>query len=253
MTSPLSSPAIEGNADTEPHAATFSTVDRVLGPQNSRSGRAILLIGAIFPWIVQAAEQPPRDQPEPAGVAEQLTGAQVVHTTDWESVQSGSPIPEQMPTAQSDDPLEAGFARQWITRSLSAWPQRQIRDWALAVVSKRRVADDIWAYQLEHQLREFIRMERDIDPGHPFVSRVFCNSVGCLCYVESHTSFADKTASLYGALQGDVGKKFAISSEDISRIAMAGPEIGHSPLEWTLVVIKRNQKPRTTNPAGESR
>jgi hypothetical protein len=45
------------------------------------------------------------------------TGSEAVRTIDWSSIKSGSPIPSQMPDAESDDPLDAGFAPEWLKRT----------------------------------------------------------------------------------------------------------------------------------------
>jgi hypothetical protein len=47
-----------------------------------------------------------------------LSGADAVRAIDWSSVYIGSAIPESMPTADADDTVDAGFAREWLERAL---------------------------------------------------------------------------------------------------------------------------------------
>jgi hypothetical protein len=128
------------------------------------------------------------------------------HNIDWAAVGPGDPIPASMPIASSDDPLEAGFSPEWARRALkgrdalAASPplQRQgVRApadaMALAIVSRRRAAEDQWAHQVERRLREVIRGEVEVQG--PTVARVFCNAVGCLCYTERGEPEASGAAS----------------------------------------------------------
>ena len=99
------------------------------------------------------------------------SGAEAVRIIDWNALGPGSPIPGVMPIADSDDPLEAGFARQWLERALD--PGRPpLGGLALEIVSKRRTPGDPWAYGMSKELWAIVRSK-----GHgPTISRVFCNS-----------------------------------------------------------------------------
>jgi hypothetical protein len=108
-----------------------------------------------------------------------MSGAEAVKAIDWNSVGYGSPIPHLMPATESDDPVEAGFAIQWIDRVLSRYPFSRL---AAEIVSIHRDPDDAWAISVEKEWRKNIR-EAD-ESEAPTISRVFCNAVGCLCYME---------------------------------------------------------------------
>jgi hypothetical protein len=108
------------------------------------------------------------------------SGADAVRNVDWASMRFGSPIPETFPTADSDDPVEAGFARQWFELFRQAPDQEQTIALPLRIVSSPRNPSDQWSYKARAMLRDLLSAE--IPKGRN--ARVFCNDIGCLCYVE---------------------------------------------------------------------
>jgi hypothetical protein len=201
-----------------------------------------------------AATPPPTaaylQKPRVEGFAAVATAKEAAHTIDWAAVGPGSPIPASMPTASSDDPLEAGFAPEWARRALKGQealaaapllrPQgvrAPAESMALAIISRRRTADDQWAHEVERRLREVIRSEVDVQG--PTVSRVFCNAVGCLCYTERDD--AEASGAAFGAVLDPLtsgtgwGKELGI---DPSRIYVlpAGTASGRA---WQLVFVMR--------------
>lgn len=161
-----------------------------------------------------------------------MSGAEVVRTIDWAAVMSGSPIPALMPNSQSDDPVEAGFARQWIQRVLlpAESPSRKL---ALAIVSRRRASNDLWAQAMEKELRAIVHEKFDLQPT---ISRVFCNSFGCLCYVERDGAPLDKQ-SVLRELLGERGQKFGLQKSDVD---VVWTDAGHGdPFVWELTLVKR--------------
>ena len=166
-----------------------------------------------------------------------MSGAEAVRMIDWIALGAGAPIPDLMPTAQSDDPLDAGFARQWVERAVV--PANSVSSkLALEIVSKHRTPDDHWAYAMEKELREIIRTK-----VHKFRnSRVFCNSVGCLCYVERDESFL-RNPVVYRELLGERGHKFGLALSDLD--ATVHPVRPGMP--WELTFVRR---PVALNPTG---
>ena len=166
-------------------------------------------------------------------------GAEAVRQIDWSTLGPGSPIPEQMPAMQSDDPLEVGFARQWIEHVVS--PACLGCDWrklALDIASNRRNPDDQWASQLETELRAIVRDK--VQTGRN--PRVFCNSFGCLCYVERDERYAGDPI-VYLALVGKKGRELGLARSDLD--ATVHPRRPGIP--WELTVVKR---PNSANPRG---
>jgi hypothetical protein len=170
-----------------------------------------------------------------------MTGAEAVREIDWNALGPGSPIPEQMPAAESDDPLEAGFARQWVDRVVTPqYPNTDPwKDLALAIVSKHRDPDDQWASRAEKELWEIIQdnIPRGRNP------RVFCNSFGCLCYVEREERV--HYSIVYLELVRNRGRSLGLSRNDISAIigylrplAAQGARDGLAS-QWELTIVKR--------------
>lgn len=167
-------------------------------------------------------------------VSRPLTGAEAVQAIDWDAVKAGYPIPRSMPTAASDDPVEAGFAPQWAER---AFPPRAggLRDLVLAIVSTKKMANDNWAYGVESHVRDLIRS--GITPPD-VVSRVFCNSVGCLCYFERNAWPLPDDVIKQRIITSAWATKFGIRSADIDATATLTP-MGAEGMYWSLITIKR--------------
>jgi len=173
-----------------------------------------------------------------------MTGAEAVREIDWNALTAGSPIPGQMPAAQSDDPVEAGFARQWIEHVVAPSDSPYFDSkLALEIVSKHRATDDQWANGMEKELREIIHT----NVPRPINVRVFCNSVGCLCYVERDVPFWDKPIVRLGLLHE--GKdKFGIRTGDIYVLIHAvKPGI-----PWELTLVSRPSTDTPITPVADS-
>jgi hypothetical protein len=157
-----------------------------------------------------------------------ISGAQVVREIDWNSLGPGSPIPEQMPATDSDDPVEAGFARQWVERveAPGDFPWKKL---ALEVVSKHRTPNDLWASGMVKELRDIIRTKVPTAKN----ARVFCNSVGCLCYVERDEPFL-RQSIVYLALLGDRGRKWGLERTDLDAIE----NIRRPDIPWELTIVR---------------
>jgi hypothetical protein len=163
-----------------------------------------------------------------------MSGSEAIRAIDWNSVKAASPIPALMPTIDSDDPLEAGFAPQWIKRSLGpmeAAKKISAARTALTIISKKRMADDTWANGVDYELRKLIRTK--IASEQPTVSRVFCSASGCLCYWERENKImGDSYPTMMGELRNGDGwaKEFGIEARDISYVGTS---------TWTLFLIVR--------------
>jgi len=185
--------------------------------------KSVVIFGAATPVLLLACSL---SAAQPA-----TTGAEAARQIDWKTLGPGSPIPGQMPATESDDPLEVGFTRQWLYRAVTPQPPNTDRwkDLALEIVSKHRNLDDQWASRMEKELRELI--QEKIPRGRN--SRVFCNSFGCLCYVEREES---KTPSLivYSELVGKTGRNLGLRPSDVDAI------FGYLLPQWELTIVKRS-------------
>ena len=171
-----------------------------------------------------------------------MSGAEAVREIDWNALGPGSPIPQQMPAAESDDPVEAGFARQWLYRAVTPQPPNTDawKDVALEISTKHRNPDDQWASRMEVELREIIHEK--IPRGRS--TRVLCNILGCLCYVER----AERTPIhiVYSELIGTRGRELGVRPSDVDAIS------GHLQPQWELTIVKRSA-PNDSDPASLNR
>ena len=172
---------------------------------------------------------------EPTSTAQSARSPGAPPGFQWESIQGGDPIPRWMPTSTSEDPMKAGFARQWIERALSPTelPARQL---ALAIVSKQRAPDDRWSKATESELRKIIGEK--FDSQTPTISRVFCNSVGCLCYVEPEGT-ALRSTSMYNLLLTERMQKLGITRRDLDVVRTTAPK-DMRVYKWELTVVRRS-------------
>jgi len=201
-----------------------SRIHVVSDPKSPFSKRLAVSTSLLVCWIATVSTSSTAQAP--------LGSAAAVHAIDWESLETGSPIPHSMPASQSDDPLAAGFARQWVQRALmpAESPERIL---ALAIVSKRRASDDLWAQAMEKELRTIVHEKFDLQPT---ISRVFCNSFGCLCYVERDGAPLDKQ-SVLRELVGERGRKFGLQKSDVD---VVWTDAGHGdPFVWELTLVRR--------------
>jgi len=126
-----------------------------------------------------------------------LNGRDAARSIDWNAVGIGAPIPDVMPAADSDDPVEAGFAPEWIDRAVvpSLQADQKGQELVREIVSSPRKETDHLAYEVDAKLREIIRTS--LPAGKH--ARVFCNALGCLCYVERNGPFS-QTSIVYHEL-----------------------------------------------------
>jgi hypothetical protein len=156
---------------------------------------------------------------------------------DWDTVRC-APIPAQIRAEPSEDPLKAGFPRQWIEHCIyklhPGWGRM-----ALRIASEPRSSDNVAAAEMERQLRAIV--QKTISPGDTY--RVFCNALGCLTYVERPHDF--------GLLKSPVEKALA-NDHSLAVGAYARPG---RPVPWDFTVVIRrppSQDHRTDASKGEN-
>jgi hypothetical protein len=159
-----------------------------------------------------------------------MTGADTVQRIDWNSLGVGSPIPESMPTKDSDDPVEAGFASQWVERALMP-SQFDADKFALKIVSTPRSPNDMWAYDARVALRTLAHAK--VPNGKN--TRVFCNSIGCLCYVERDEPDPLHQSLVYEALMAGRGRQAPFGSGDA--FARTIHLVHTQGIPWELTVV----------------
>ncbi len=173
-----------------------------------------------------------------------LSGEDAARIIDWTSVQVGAPIPDLMPAAQSDDPLETGFAPQWIEHAVFPFPSSASawgRKLALEIVARRRSPDDYWAATMEEELREIVRTKLPASRN----ARVFCNSAGCLCYVERDEPFVARSI-VYLELLGETGRKYGVDKYNLGVLV----HVGRSPgIPWELTLVRHPSADTPVNPS----
>jgi hypothetical protein len=86
------------------------------------------------------------------------------------------------------------------------------------IVSNPRLPGDPWAEAMESELRELVHEKYG---NKPVTFRVFCNSIGCLCYVDQHRPPDDRFGLLfklpiYQELHGERGKRLGIEVRDVN-------------------------------------
>ena len=184
------------------------------------------------------------EPPSGGSTAAPLTGAEAERSIAWSTVRKGDPIPTLMPTSTSANSLDAGFAPEWVERSVRPFAdgEESARS-MLSIMSTQRAPDDAWADSVEHYLRAFIRSQVDVQA--PTVSRVFCNAVGCLCYVE-RTGSALTLLMIYGALTSPAASEFGTKQMGITTLRH-GRRLGTS---WELTIVMR---PKAVAEPGQAR
>lgn len=184
--------------------------------------KSIFTLGAAGPVLLLACSL--------SSAQPTMTGAEAAREIDWNALGPGSPIPQQMPIAESDDPVEAGFARQWLYRAVTPQPPNTDawKDFAIEIATKHRSPDDQWASRMEKELREIIR-EKIPRARH---TRVFCNTFGCLSYVERE----ERTPIhiVYAELVGTRGRELGVRPSDVEGTS------GHLQPQWELTIVKRS-------------
>jgi hypothetical protein len=194
----------------------------------SESGR---LRGAVIALLVCAIAD------SPAMIAQSVMSGKEANAIDWETVKPFSPIPGAMPADSSDDPLQAGFAVEWIERSLGSQkdsgsipPGLKL---TLAIASQRRTPDDRWAYEMEQKLRDIIRTK--FQSRRTPIARVFCNAVGCLCYLQGEDV---AQFDISEELIGQTGHQFGIHRSDLNTVGIIRTP-GPQDKKWWLTIVKR--------------
>jgi hypothetical protein len=177
---------------------------------------AALAICGLTPGYSVASEPP-------------TAGAEAVRLIDWSTVDAGAPIPSSLPNADSNDPLEAGFAARWIERSLRP-VNYEMGQFALSLVALNEPAKDTWADSMTHALRAIVAA------GSPDqrTARVFCNALGCLCYVEHDVPMLNHP-SLLDDLRKNRAIKPLIADSTLSWAVHPRPP----GIPWELIVVER--------------
>jgi hypothetical protein len=194
---------------------------------------------------------PEYDSREGAGMVADavLGGREIADSIDWNSIPFHGAIPRSMPARESDDPLDAGFAPQWIQRAFDpSWGLASLAEekgrrlvtnatsLAMKIVSEKKRGDDVWAYGVEHEIRRVIREE--IGTPLPTTLRVFCNAHGCMCYFEGADALKHVSA-LEGALWRDTwAKDFGIVPLHAFDIAAGGGQAGP---RWWMFFVSRER------------
>jgi hypothetical protein len=183
--------------------------------------------------------------------ADPVSGTEAERSIDWHRIDKGDPIPALMPTSRSADSLDAGFSPEWVEHSVRPFTPpagEESAPLALAIMSQQRASDDVWSDEVENYLREFIRTQVNVQA--PTVSRVFCNFVGCLCYLE-RTGAPLTQFMVYKALQREAASRFGIRQMGMWTLYSPRPRA----TSWELTIITRPTKepgkssePDGTNP-----
>jgi len=173
----------------------------------------------------------------PAVIAQSVMSGKETNAIDWETVKPFSPIPDAMPADSSDDPFQAGFAVEWVERSLGSQedsgsipPGLKL---TLAIASQRRTPDDRWASEMEQNLRDIIRTK--FQSQKTPIARVFCNALGCLCYLQGEDV---AQFDIYKELIGQMGHQFGINRSDLDTVGVIRTP-GSQDKKWWLTIVKR--------------
>jgi hypothetical protein len=159
------------------------------------------------------------------------SGADAVRNIDWVNMPASSPIPETLPTADSNDPVEAGFARQWFEHSLQDLKTDEL---ALKIISSPRDPNDQWSYHARAALRDLVRTE--VPNGRN--ARVFCNGIGCLCYVERDEPGYVLHPIVYTRLTAGRGREAPFGPGDTFGYWM---HVSHAPgVPWEITIVRHS-------------
>jgi hypothetical protein len=190
---------------------------------------ALSVVAAAIAASLAFAIEPPSG----GSTAAPLTGAEAERSIAWSTVRKGDAIPALMPRSRSADALDAGFAPEWVERSVRPLPGgEESAQLMLGIVSEQRAPDDAWADKVEDYLREFIGTQVDVQA--PTTSRVFCNSVGCLCYLE-RTGSPLTWLMISKALKSQAASEFGTEQMGMTTMEHA-PRPGTS---WELTIVTR--------------
>jgi hypothetical protein len=192
---------------------------------DQRRSSSVLFITVVALYATGAGAQNPDTDERGSLPVETMRGVDAVRAIDWNTLPAGSRIPTLMPENSSDDPLEAGFAVQWLKNA----SVDKMASKAVDIASARRQPNDAWAHRMVQVLRQLIKSEIP-DGTHP---RVFCNALGCLCYVERDQPTVI-WPTVYTSLTGERGRQLGLMADDLDAVVR-----GVKPGQWELTVISR--------------
>ena len=169
-------------------------------------------------------------------------------SVNWNLVFDSYPIPREMPAGESDTPLGAGFAPEWVERSLrnrdgvlmrhdGTSPFVDPKPMILDIVSSPKAPDDNWSYGVEYEIRRIVEREfKKVPP--PDVSRIFCNVHGCLIYLEFQHQPVSKLGLIPNAiLRSDWRADFGIKEQMLFDLIGRRDDMG---IRWQLFMIHRH-------------
>jgi hypothetical protein len=163
-----------------------------------------------------------------AGSSQEARTDSPLQEIDWTSITAFSPIPDALPTFDSDDPLQAGFSPQWIERSLMPGNPDSAK-FAQRIISQRRAPADVWARNMQNALWTLVHTK--VSAGKH--ARVFCNAIGCLCYVELDVpTDGQDNGIVFELLLGADGRTLKVPRSNLGEIIHYGPD------GWELTIIR---------------
>jgi hypothetical protein len=172
-----------------------------------------------------------------------VDGVAAAKELDWDKVQDFAPIPRSLPARQAADAVDAGFVPEWFEHSIGRWTTRgraidgKVNAIEIAPLASRIMSEskDAWAQGVETQLRSIIASNL---PGNgQVISRVFCSSDGCLCYLED-TDLSKHTRPTVevtrSVLNDPQSRAYGITSQTLYVTGTGG---------WDLILISRTKPP----------
>jgi hypothetical protein len=213
-------------------------------PQPSEIGSTVEEPVAASSATIAGRNPSPNEDNRPGSAAAAAIGAGSI---DWTLVGDSSPIPRAMPANESDDPYRAGFARQWVEQSLknrtaffgreAGSPLLDPKPFLLEVVSEPKNPDDSWPYGVEYELRRIVEQQSHESPA-PEVTRIFCNSHGCLVYLEFEgDKMANISAIPSAILKSSWRKDFGIEKSNVFVLLGRQEE---PKIKWQLFLVHRH-------------
>jgi hypothetical protein len=205
----------------------------------------IYLLCAAIVMGANARPSTAGDQPHAAAAASARAATAKANAIDWRLIEHGAPVPHQLPVvADADTGMAAGFAPQWIQRSITDWPP-SVQDPNLPAKIVQRIANgerrrnDPWAHEVANRLQDGLRKNGNADVLR--YARVFCGSVGCLCYFETplDSSSLDaydhaRSGLLHAMLdQNGWGMSFGITAANVGEVGETGV--------WELIYILKGK------------
>lgn len=208
-------------------------------PNAVTAGSAAPVSQTQHPGSPGDAQHPPADQQNTRRPVDGVAAAKAI---DWDKVKDFAPIPRSLPTRQAVDAVDAGFVPEWFDHSIGRWTTRggpidgkvnaiEITPWASRIISESKSSDDTWAQGVESRLRSIIAS--NLPGDEQVVSRVFCSSQGCLCYLED-TDLSKQTRSTQEVTRSTLNdpqiRAYGITSQTLYITGTLG---------WDLILILR--------------